>query len=86
MNIRDFMPTDCDKLVEILKANNQYGHPEIDGPEAMLRVHQCNAAVFLIAEEDDRLLFTHLLFWLSEIRGAIFSALYRSFVFFVKRL
>ncbi len=55
MRIRDFLPTDCDQLVEILKANDQYGHPEIDGPEAMLRVHQCDAAVFLAAEEDDRI-------------------------------
>ncbi len=50
MEIRDFRPQDVDTLVEILKANQQYGHPDIDGPEAMLRVHECQAAEFLVAE------------------------------------
>jgi putative acetyltransferase len=53
MKIRDFQPQDVDALVNILKANQQYGHPEIDGPEAMLRVHECTAAEFLVAEEGD---------------------------------
>jgi len=52
MRIRDFVPSDAHQLVEILKANQQYGHPEIDGPEAMLKVHECQAAEFLVAEED----------------------------------
>ncbi|MGQ9584347.1 MAG: GNAT family N-acetyltransferase [Anaerolineae bacterium] len=52
MLIRDFVPSDAQKIVEILKANQQYGHPELDGPEAMLRVHECPAAEFLVAEED----------------------------------
>ncbi len=52
MRIRDFVPEDCDRLVEILKANQQYGHPEVDGPEAMLKVHQCPSAEFLVAEEN----------------------------------
>jgi putative acetyltransferase len=51
--IRDFVPADCDSLVEVLKANLQFGLPEIDGPEAMLRVCDCDAAEFLVAEEDD---------------------------------
>ena len=55
MRIRDFVPSDAQQLVEILKANQQYGHPEIDGPEAMLRVQQCQAAEFLVAEEDYRM-------------------------------
>jgi ribosomal protein S18 acetylase RimI-like enzyme len=50
MEIRDFRPQDVDALVDILKANQQYGHPEIDGPEAMLRVDECQAAEFLVAE------------------------------------
>ena len=54
MLIRDFVPADCDQLVEVLKANLQFGHPEIDGPEAMLRVCDCAAAEFLVAEEDGR--------------------------------
>ena len=51
MDIRDFQPEDVETLVEILKANQQYGHPEIDGPEAMQRVHECEAAEFLVAED-----------------------------------
>ena len=51
MEIRDFRPEDTDALVNILRANQQYGHPEIDGPEAMLRVHNCTAAEFLVAEQ-----------------------------------
>jgi len=53
MRIRDFQPDDIDALVNILKANQQYGHPDTDGPEAMLRVHNCTAAEFLVAEEEN---------------------------------
>jgi len=52
MRIRDFVPSDALRLVEILKANQQYGHPELDGPEAMMRVHECKATEFLVAEEN----------------------------------
>jgi len=52
MRIRDFVPSDSQKIVEILKENQQYGHPELDGPDAMLRVRKCSAAEFLVAEED----------------------------------
>jgi ribosomal protein S18 acetylase RimI-like enzyme len=55
MQTRDFQPSDTEALVDLLKANQQYGHPDIDGPEAMLRVCQCQAAVFLVAEEEGRL-------------------------------
>jgi ribosomal protein S18 acetylase RimI-like enzyme len=51
MEIREFRPEDASALVSILRANQQYGHPEIDGPEAMLRVHECTAAEFLVAEQ-----------------------------------
>jgi len=52
MIIRDFSPTDCNALVEILRANLQYGDPASEGPEAMLRVQACKAAEFLVAEEN----------------------------------
>lgn len=52
MNIRIFRPDDTEALVRILKANQQYGHPETDGSEAMRRVHECEAAEFLVAEEE----------------------------------
>jgi ribosomal protein S18 acetylase RimI-like enzyme len=55
MEIREFRPQDLEALVDILKANQQYGHPEIDGPEAMLRVHECVAAEFLVAKAGDKL-------------------------------
>ncbi len=54
MEIRGFRPSDVSDLVDILRANQQYGHPEIDGPEAMLRVHKCKAAEFLVAEEESK--------------------------------
>ena len=53
MKIRNFQPQDVDALVGILKANQQYGHPEIDGPEAMRRVHDCTAAEFLVAVDGE---------------------------------
>jgi len=54
MLIRDFGPEDSAALVEILKANLQYADPATEGPEAMLRVYHCEAAVFLVAEEDGK--------------------------------
>lgn len=53
MKIRDFRPEDVDALVDLLKANQQFGHPEIDGVDAMLRVHKCDAAEFLVAEAQE---------------------------------
>jgi predicted N-acetyltransferase YhbS len=50
MKIRDFRPDDVDALVDLLKANQQFGQPQIDGVDAMLRVHKCAAAEFLVAE------------------------------------
>jgi ribosomal protein S18 acetylase RimI-like enzyme len=52
LEIRDFRSEDAEALVNILKANQQYGHPGIDGPEAMRRVASCQAAEFLVAEKD----------------------------------
>ena len=52
MLVRDFKAKDADALVEILKANQQYGHPKLDGPEAMLEVQKCLASEFLVAEEN----------------------------------
>lgn len=54
MLVRDFKAEDSEVLVEILKANQQYGHPELDGPEAMLAVIKCVAAEFLVAEEENK--------------------------------
>ena len=50
MQIRDFQEEDVAALVDILKANQQYSQPGIDGPDAMLRVRACQAAEFLVAE------------------------------------
>jgi len=51
---RDFQLADINKIVEILKLNNQYGFPEVDGPEAMKRVKACSTAVFLVCETDGK--------------------------------
>jgi len=50
IQIRRFKESDTDYLVEILKLNDQYKYPIIDGPGAMRRVANCEAAVFLVAE------------------------------------
>jgi ribosomal protein S18 acetylase RimI-like enzyme len=52
MEIRDFTTADIDAVVAILKANQQYGHADMDGPEAMRKVSQCQAAEFLVAEHE----------------------------------
>jgi ribosomal protein S18 acetylase RimI-like enzyme len=54
MSIRNFQLDDADAVVEILKLNNQYGFPAVDGPEAMKRVKACDAAVFLVYEMDGK--------------------------------
>jgi ribosomal protein S18 acetylase RimI-like enzyme len=51
--IRHFEPKDSDYLVEILKMNRQYSYPNVEGPEAMLRVAQCDATVFLTAADNE---------------------------------
>jgi ribosomal protein S18 acetylase RimI-like enzyme len=55
MQVREFREEDVDPLFGILKANQQYSHPEIDGPEAMSRVRNCQAAEFLVAETGGRI-------------------------------
>jgi len=52
--IRGFKLDDVGQIVEILKLNNQYGFPEVDGPDAMSRVKACDAAVFLVFEMDGK--------------------------------
>ena len=52
MLVRDFEAKDTAALVEILKANQQYGHPQVDGPEAMVEVQKCLASEFMVAEEE----------------------------------
>ena len=48
MLIRNFRAQDSEALVEILKANQQYGHPELDGPEAMTAVHLAQRATWTV--------------------------------------
>jgi N-acetylglutamate synthase-like GNAT family acetyltransferase len=52
--IRGFELDDIDQIVAILKLNEQYGFPDVDGPEAMKRVEACDAAVFLVFETDSK--------------------------------
>lgn len=50
MRIRKFEVSDIENLIEILKLNDQYGCPEVDGSDAMKRIRLCEAAVFLVCE------------------------------------
>ncbi len=50
MLVRDFDVSDVEPIVEILRLNGQYAHPDVDGPEAMTRVKECEAAVFMVCE------------------------------------
>lgn len=50
LRVRAFRESDIPSLVEILKLNEQYQYPEIEGPASMKRVSNCDAAVFLVAE------------------------------------
>lgn len=50
MQIRKFEVSDIEDIIEILRLNNQYGCPEVDGPNAMKRIRMCKAAVFLVYE------------------------------------
>jgi ribosomal protein S18 acetylase RimI-like enzyme len=52
LTIRPFVETDGPRLVEILKANNQFDWPDVEGLRAMQRVAACDAAIFLVAEID----------------------------------
>ena len=52
--IRDFKLGDINDVVEILKLNNQFGFPDVDGPVAMKRVKACDAAIFLVCEVDSK--------------------------------
>ena len=52
VRIRPFVERDAEPLVDILTRNEQFGHPEVEGIEAMRRVASCEAAVFFVAEVD----------------------------------
>jgi ribosomal protein S18 acetylase RimI-like enzyme len=55
IHVREFGESDIPSLVEILTLNDQYKHPEVEGPESMKRVAECDAAVFLVAETDKQI-------------------------------
>ena len=56
MLIRNFQLHDIEEVVEILKLNYQYSTPEVDGPEAMMRIKSCDAAVFLVCETEGKII------------------------------
>lgn len=47
--IRPFVADDVPYLVEVLRRNGQFDHPDVEGPEAMLRFAGHQGAVFLVA-------------------------------------
>jgi GNAT superfamily N-acetyltransferase len=54
LSIRPFALSDGNDLVAILERNGQFGWPDVEGVAAMQRVAACAAAVFLVAEIDQR--------------------------------
>jgi len=52
--IRNFRLSDINDIVAVLKLNNQYDHPYVDGPEAMKRVAACESSLFLVCETDGK--------------------------------
>ncbi|MFX0184883.1 MAG: GNAT family N-acetyltransferase [Candidatus Hodarchaeota archaeon] len=54
--IRDFQLSDIEEIIEILKLNDQYNMPEVDGPQAMKRFNSCNATIFLVYEINDSII------------------------------
>jgi GNAT superfamily N-acetyltransferase len=54
IRVRQFKDEDVGILVEILRLNGQYNHPEIQGPDCMKRAAKCDAVIFLVAEEQSR--------------------------------
>lgn len=55
MLIRNFQLNDIEEVIEILKLNNQYSMPEVDGPDAMMRIMSCSAAVLLVCETEGKI-------------------------------
>jgi len=55
IKIRKFKKSDIPSLIEILKLNDQYKNPEVEGPESIRQVANCDAAVFLVVETDKQI-------------------------------
>jgi len=55
MKIRKYLNSDSKYIVKILKLNNQYDYPDIEGPRAMERVVKCKAAMSFVAVIDNRI-------------------------------
>lgn len=56
IKIRKFDKSDEEDLVKILELNGQYDFPDVEGPMAMTRVSECDAAVFLVATMQERVI------------------------------
>ena len=54
ITLRPFRESDGPELVKILERNNQYGYADIEGIAAMKRVASCDAAIFLVAENEQK--------------------------------
>jgi len=54
--IRPFKLADAEQIVEILKKNGQYDYPNVEGPEAMARLVECDVVVFLVAEMNSKVI------------------------------
>lgn len=56
IRIRPFCESDILAIVEILKLNNQYGFPEVDGPEAIQRASRYENVASYVALSDEMVL------------------------------
>ncbi len=59
MRIRKFRPKDYKELVEVLKSGGLF-HKDIDSYEVRMRVHKNSPDLFLVAEEDKKIVGTVL--------------------------
>lgn len=53
IKIREAEPGDFERLKEILLQNNMLQSPEVDGKEAMARIHKIMGRYFLVAEVEN---------------------------------
>lgn len=56
MSVRNFKLVDTDDIIKILKLNNQFDFPEVDGPDAMKRVYECISTIFLVYESSSNVI------------------------------
>lgn len=54
IKVREAKPNDFERLEEILKQNNMFQYPKIDGKKAMQRIYKKIGRYFLVAETPEK--------------------------------